>query len=99
MTEAPAAAAPVAAAKVDSKKRKADDEEVSTKKAKTQGSGSADRSETGTVPEGCEETKQIWVGQLSWNVDDSWLKTVFDEFGTVVSARVQVDRDSQRSKG
>lgn len=99
MAEAPAAAAPVAT-KVDSKKRKADDEEVSTKKAKTQGgSGSADRSETGTVPEGCEETKQIWVGQLSWNVDDSWLKTVFDEFGTVVSARVQVDRDSQRSKG
>jgi len=89
MTEA--AAAPVA--KVDSKKRKAEEDEAPAKKVKT------DRSETGTVPEGCEESKQIWVGQLSWNVDDEWLGKEFAEFGTVVSARVQVDRETSRSRG
>lgn len=41
----------------------------------------------------------IWVGNLSWNVDDDWLKTEFEGYGEVVSARVQMDRSSGRSRG
>lgn len=41
----------------------------------------------------------IWVGNLSWNVDDDWLRTEFEGYGEVVSARVQMDRASGRSRG
>lgn len=41
----------------------------------------------------------IWIGNLSWNVDDDWLKTEFETYGELVSARVQMDRNSGRSRG
>ncbi|KAF8313390.1 RNA-binding domain-containing protein, partial [Clavulina sp. PMI_390] len=41
----------------------------------------------------------LWVGNLSWNVDDAWLKSEFETYGEVISARVQVDRASGRSRG
>ena len=43
--------------------------------------------------------KTLWVGQLSWNVDNDWLKSEFEQYGTVLDARVQCDRDSGRSRG
>jgi len=46
-----------------------------------------------------EESKTLFVGQLSWNVDNDWLKTEFEKAGEVVSARVQMDRQSGRSRG
>ena len=36
---------------------------------------------------------------MSWNVDNDWLKSEFEEYGTVTDARVQYDRDSGRSRG
>jgi cold-inducible RNA-binding protein len=36
---------------------------------------------------------------LSYNVNDDQLKEAFEAFGTVVSAKVIVDRDTNRSKG
>jgi nucleolin len=69
-----------------SKKRKADDEpEVSAKKAK------AEVEDTGS--------KNLFVGNLSWNIDDEWLYREFEEFGEITGARVISDRDSGRSKG
>lgn len=44
-------------------------------------------------------TVKLYVGSLAYSVDDAKLKTMFDEFGTVVSAKVIVDRDSNQSKG
>ena len=41
----------------------------------------------------------IWIGNLSWNVDDDWLKTEYEGYGELVSARVQMDRNSGRSRG
>jgi len=41
----------------------------------------------------------LFVGSLSWNVTDDQLKDFFAAAGTVVSAKVIVDRDSNRSKG
>src|SRR5262245_33432008 len=51
-----------------------------------------------TTP-GESEVKTVFVGQLSWNVDNDWLKSEFEDAGTVVSARVVTERDSGRSKG
>jgi RNA recognition motif-containing protein len=41
----------------------------------------------------------LFVGSLSWNVTDDQLKDFFSAAGTVVSAKVIVDRESNRSKG
>lgn len=77
----------------DSKKRKATEDEPVTMKAKT----AAVEPAAAELQEG--ETNQIWVGQLSWNVDNDWLKTEMEAFGTVTSARVQLDRTTGRSRG
>ena len=41
----------------------------------------------------------IYVGNLSYSVNDDQLRSMFTEYGTVDSARVIMDRDSGRSKG
>ncbi|KAG2130463.1 uncharacterized protein EDB93DRAFT_1234101 [Suillus bovinus] len=46
-----------------------------------------------------EETKSIFVGRLSWNVDNDWLAQEFASCGEVVSAQVQTDRASGKSRG
>ena len=43
--------------------------------------------------------KKIYVGNLSYNVDDQELENVFSQYGTVTSARVIIDRYDNRSKG
>jgi len=42
---------------------------------------------------------RLFVGSLSYSVNDDQLKEAFEAFGTVVSAKVIVDRDTNRSKG
>jgi RNA recognition motif-containing protein len=42
---------------------------------------------------------RLFVGSLSWNTTDDQLKDFFSTVGTVNSANVIVDRDSNRSKG
>ena len=44
-------------------------------------------------------SKKLFVGNLPHAIDDSQLKELFEEHGTVESAQVIVDRDTQRSKG
>lgn len=41
----------------------------------------------------------IYVGNLSYNVSDSDLQEVFEEFGEVHSTKVITDRETGRSKG
>jgi len=43
--------------------------------------------------------KKLYVGNLSYNVNESDLETLFSQFGTVQSAQIIVDRDTNRSKG
>ena len=43
--------------------------------------------------------KKIYVGNLTFSVDDPTLSTHFGQFGTVSSARVILDRDTGQSKG
>lgn len=43
--------------------------------------------------------KKLYVGNLSYDVNDSDLQQLFSEHGSVVSAQVIMDRDTGRSKG
>ena len=43
--------------------------------------------------------KKLYVGNLSYGTTDSDLQSMFEEFGTVQSAQVIMDRESGRSKG
>ena len=41
----------------------------------------------------------IYVGNLNWGVTEDDLKTAFEEFGTVTSAKIITDRYSGKSRG
>lgn len=43
--------------------------------------------------------KNLYVGNLSYQVKDEELNSLFAQYGKVTSARVITDRDTQRSKG
>ena len=42
---------------------------------------------------------KLFVGSLPWSVDDEKLKETFEKHGTVVSAKVITDRETNRSRG
>ncbi len=44
-------------------------------------------------------SKKLYVGNLTYNVNESDLEALFAPFGTVQSAQVIIDRDTNRSKG
>ena len=43
--------------------------------------------------------KKLYVGNMSYGVDNAKLEEIFGEHGTVESAQVIIDRGSGRSKG
>jgi len=45
------------------------------------------------------DSKKLFVGNLSYTVDDNQLKGLFEQAGTVESATVITDKYSGRSKG
>ena len=55
--------------------------------------------DSGAAEGGNEESATVFVGRLSWSVDNDWLKSEFEQFGTVVSARVQMDNATGKSRG
>ncbi len=44
-------------------------------------------------------SNKLYVGSLSWNTTDSTLAAAFAQAGTVTSAKVIMDRETNRSKG
>nr|GLL18745.1 glycine-rich RNA-binding protein 2, mitochondrial-like isoform X2 [Ipomoea trifida] len=44
-------------------------------------------------------SSKIFVGGLSFGTDETSLKETFDQFGTVLEARIIMDRDTGRSRG
>lgn len=42
---------------------------------------------------------KVYVGNLSFNTSESILRSTFEAFGTVTSAKIITDRDSGNSKG
>jgi nucleolin len=45
------------------------------------------------------DSNRLYVGNLSWGVDDMSLETLFSEQGKVLEARVVYDRETGRSRG
>ncbi len=43
--------------------------------------------------------KKLYVGNLSYSIDDQELENLFSQHGQVTSARVIIDRYDNRSKG
>jgi RNA recognition motif-containing protein len=43
--------------------------------------------------------KKIYVGNLSYNTNETGLRSLFEGFGTVTSVKVITDRDTGSSKG
>ncbi len=44
-------------------------------------------------------SKKLYVGNLTYNVNETDLEALFTPFGSVQSAQVIIDRETQRSKG
>jgi len=44
-------------------------------------------------------SQKIYVGNLGYSISDATLSTKFSQFGTVSSAKVIMDRETNRSKG
>ncbi len=42
---------------------------------------------------------KLFVGSLPWSVNDEGLKQTFEKHGSVVSAKVIMDRDTSKSRG
>ncbi|XP_056171507.1 29 kDa ribonucleoprotein A, chloroplastic [Syzygium oleosum] len=48
---------------------------------------------------GANSSNRVYVGNLSWGVDDLALETLFSEQGRVLEAKVVYDRETGRSRG
>ncbi|GAM86674.1 hypothetical protein ANO11243_046920 [Dothideomycetidae sp. 11243] len=46
-----------------------------------------------------EPSKQLFVGSLSWNVDEDWLAREFEGFGEIVGVRIITRPEDGKSKG
>jgi RNA recognition motif-containing protein len=44
-------------------------------------------------------SKKVYVGNLSFNTNESDVRSAFDQYGTVESVTIITDRDTGRSKG
>jgi len=85
-----------------------DEEEIKEKevapkpqKRKTEGEDTsvAKKGKTEVAEGNSTATGNLFVGNLSWNVDEEWLRSEFEEFGELSGVRIVTERDSGRSRG
>ncbi|CDZ98778.1 Nuclear localization sequence binding protein [Phaffia rhodozyma] len=76
-------------------KRKADEESApAAKKTKAEAPASAATTGSDNPP-----SQTLWIGNLSWKLDNAGLEAYFKPHGNVVSVRLQTDRETGRSRG
>lgn len=77
------------------------EEEAPSKKRKAEEAAAPAQKKIKAVVNGEEKeaTANLFVGNLSWNIDEEWLTREFEEFGELQGVRIITDRDSGRSKG
>lgn len=75
--------------------------EESSKKRKAEGVVEKTPKKTKVMVDGEEKeaSGNLFIGNLSWNVDEEWLTREFEEFGEISGVRIITDRESGRSKG
>ncbi|KAL9127385.1 MAG: hypothetical protein Q9175_007742 [Cornicularia normoerica] len=87
----------------DEESEEEDEEETvvpAPKKRKAEAEATPAAKKTKTEPMGDETTERnLFVGRLSYNVDEEWLTREFESFGELSGVRVITDRDTGRSKG
>lgn len=78
-----------------------DEEEAPSKKRKAEevAEPAVKKNKTEETPAGGEGIKNLFVGNLSWNIDEDWLRREFESFGDIVGCRVITDRETGRAKG
>lgn len=80
-----------------------DEEETAVpapKKRKAEVEATSAVKKTKTEPMGDEATQRnLFVGRLSYNVDEEWLTREFESFGELSGVRVITDRETNRSRG
>lgn len=79
-----------------SNKRKASEPAVTPGKKMKAADGAAK-----AVPAGLPEnaSTNLFIGRLSWDVDEEWLTREFEEFGEIQRVKIIMDRDTGKSKG
>ncbi len=82
-----------AAPATNGKRKAADDAPLPPKKAKIA------KDDAAPATSGETEGNNIFVGQLSWNVDDDRFAAEFADCGEILQARVQTDRNTGKSRG
>lgn len=84
----------------DEEKKESESEKESESDSDSKKRSASEESEESEAKKAKTEPTTVFVGRLSWNVDDDWLKREFEHIGDVISARVIVDRqNNNRSKG
>ena len=85
----------------DDEEEEKKEEEVPSKKRKAEEAAEPAQKKIKVVVNGEEKeaTANLFVGNLSWNIDEEWLTREFEEFGELQGVRIITDRDSGRSKG
>lgn len=76
-----------------SKKRKADESSETASQDSSEEVPEAKKAKT------TEEPATLFVGRLSWNIDDEWLRREFEPLGGVIAARVMMERSTGKSRG
>ncbi|EXJ74626.1 uncharacterized protein A1O5_02923 [Cladophialophora psammophila CBS 110553] len=78
-----------------------DEEEAESKPAKRKAEDVETPAAKKTKVEDDDDSKGsiLFVGNLSWNVDEEWLKSEFEEFGELGGVRLITQREDGRSKG
>ncbi|KIW86628.1 uncharacterized protein Z519_12753 [Cladophialophora bantiana CBS 173.52] len=78
-----------------------DEEEAEAKPAKRKAEDVETPAAKKTKVDNDEDSKGsiLFVGNLSWNVDEEWLKSEFEEFGELGGVRLITQREDGRSKG
>ena len=70
--------------------------EVSVKKRKADAVDESAAKKTKVAADG---PTTLFVGNLSWNIDDEWLGREFEGFGEIIRSNVMTQRDTGKSKG
>src|SRR6186713_2722109 len=83
----------------DSSESEEEKPEPASKKRKAEAAPEAPVAKKTKPDEESEFSKNLFVGNLSWNVDEEWLSREFESFGELAGVRIITDRQSGRSKG
>ncbi|OCK76261.1 RNA-binding domain-containing protein [Lepidopterella palustris CBS 459.81] len=77
----------------------ASETEVPSKKRKAEAAATPMAKKSKTEEAGTDGIKNLFVGNLSWNIDEEWLSREFDGFGEITGCRIITDKNTGKAKG